>query len=87
MGEAGQGSGGMKTQVTDLLTGETRILTDAEIQHEEFMTATLQQSIGDCEFACCWVEPFGWVPEAGCPIHDRLENTIRIPIPGKLRTH
>lgn len=23
-----------------------------------------------CGNACAWVEPYGWVPEAGCPIHD-----------------
>ena len=27
----------------------------------------------DCDNACAWVEPYGWVPEAGCPVHD-LEN-------------
>lgn len=24
----------------------------------------------DCSYACGYVEPYGWVPEAGCPIHD-----------------
>ena len=24
-----------------------------------------------CDNACAWVEPYGWVPEAGCPIHDQ----------------
>lgn len=22
------------------------------------------------EYLCCWVAPFGFVPEAGCPKHD-----------------
>ena len=26
---------------------------------------------GDCGMACGYVTPYGWVPEAGCPIHDR----------------
>lgn len=25
---------------------------------------------GDCGNACDHVEPYGWVPEAGCPVHD-----------------
>ena len=25
---------------------------------------------GPCDHACRYVEPFGFVPEAGCPIHD-----------------
>jgi hypothetical protein len=29
---------------------------------------------GDCGNACDWVEPYGWAPEAGCPVHDRYEN-------------
>lgn len=24
----------------------------------------------ECSNACEWVAPFGWVPEAGCKIHD-----------------
>jgi len=26
---------------------------------------------GDCGFMCEHVEPYGFVPECGCPIHDR----------------
>ena len=26
---------------------------------------------GDCGCACGYVEPYGFVPEAECPIHDR----------------
>ena len=25
---------------------------------------------GKCGYGCAWVEPYGWVPEAGCPVHD-----------------
>ena len=25
---------------------------------------------GPCEFACGYAEPYGFVPEAGCPVHD-----------------
>lgn len=25
----------------------------------------------NCEFSCCFTEPFGFVPEDGCPIHDK----------------
>jgi hypothetical protein len=24
-----------------------------------------------CEYECHWQDPYGFVPEAGCPIHDR----------------
>ena len=23
-----------------------------------------------CGNACAWTEPYGWVPEDGCPVHD-----------------
>ena len=26
---------------------------------------------GDCGLACGYVEPYGFVPEAECPIHDK----------------
>ena len=29
---------------------------------------------GNCGNACAHVEPYGWVPEAGCPIHDTEER-------------
>ena len=25
---------------------------------------------GDCGHACDWAQPWGWVPEDGCPVHD-----------------
>ena len=25
---------------------------------------------GPCDFACGYAEPYGFVPEAGCPVHD-----------------
>ena len=24
----------------------------------------------DCHHCCAYVEPYGWVPECGCPVHD-----------------
>ena len=34
---------------------------------------------GDCGHECDWVQPFGWVPEDGCPVHDvkgaKMENS------------
>jgi hypothetical protein len=26
--------------------------------------------VRECGAECAWVAPFGWVPEAGCPVHD-----------------
>jgi len=54
----------------DLVSGQTVVMTAAEIQHDEYMTATFSQSLGGCDFACCYAEPYGWVPECGCPVHD-----------------
>jgi len=54
----------------DLHTGEVTVPTRREIQHEEYMTAMLRNSLGDCDNECHYIEPYGWVPECGCPIHD-----------------
>lgn len=54
----------------NLLTGEVSLPTKADMQHEEYMTAVLRQSLGDCDYECAYVEPYGWVPEVGCPVHD-----------------
>jgi hypothetical protein len=29
----------------------------------------------DCDFACGYTKPYGWVPEAGCPVHDPEERS------------
>ena len=29
---------------------------------------------GHCGLNCGWVKPYGFVPEADCPIHDRYEE-------------
>ena len=55
----------------DLLTGRFSVPTTAEAKHEERMTNLTKQRLGDCEYACRYAEPFGWVPECGCPVHDR----------------
>jgi hypothetical protein len=30
----------------------------------------IEDTIPKCGFACEWVSPYGFVPEAGCPVHD-----------------
>lgn len=30
----------------------------------------LDPRFGECRNECAWIAPFGWVPEAGCAIHD-----------------
>lgn len=27
--------------------------------------------LDDCGYMCQYVEPYGFVPEVGCPVHDR----------------
>ena len=29
--------------------------------------------VADCGYGCSWVYPYGFVPECGCPIHDKYE--------------
>lgn len=31
--------------------------------------------VGDCGLNCGYVAPYGFVPEADCPIHDIMEGT------------
>ena len=31
---------------------------------------------GECGYACAWTEPYGFVPEADCPIHDVPKTTF-----------
>jgi len=35
---------------------------------------------GNCGWACDWADPYGWVPEEGCPVHvppvDPLEDIV-----------
>jgi len=54
----------------DLINGSVSVPTRHEIQQEEYMTAVLRQSLGDCACECHYTEPYGWVPECGCPVHD-----------------
>lgn len=32
---------------------------------------------GDCGHACGWAQPFGWVPEDGCPVHDVWQGKMQ----------
>lgn len=40
----------------------------------------VQDSEFNCGFACAFVEPYGFVPEDGCPIHDRTTTNLKIVI-------
>lgn len=54
----------------DLITGRFKVPTQAEEAHEDRMTKLTKERLGECDFACRYTEPYGWVPECGCPIHD-----------------
>lgn len=54
----------------DLITGEITAPSDDELAWEEHMTAKFKKQLGDCDGICRYTEPYGWVPECGCPIHD-----------------
>jgi hypothetical protein len=30
----------------------------------------------ECDFHCCRIEPLGFVPEDGCPVHDRQPKVL-----------
>jgi len=34
----------------------------------------LTKRAADCGYACGYQEPYGFVPEAGCPVHDVPHN-------------
>jgi len=61
-------------QTTDirenLASGKISINTNAEQKNQELMTSEYKAKLGDCDNECAWVEPYGWIPEAGCPVHD-----------------
>jgi len=54
----------------DLISGQVVIPSKHELQHEEQMTAMIKHDTSECGYECCYTEPYGWVPEAGCPVHD-----------------
>ena len=54
----------------NLITGKNRIIPKDERQYREAMTNQKKAELGDCDFDCEWHPAFGWVPEAGCPVHD-----------------
>ena len=41
--------------------------TERECRMQSAFHPTLHRHPG---YACEWVAPYGWVPEANCPIHD-----------------
>jgi len=45
---------------------EARFETDIEVWLTIYYTAYY----GECDSACSYVFPYGWVPECGCPVHD-----------------
>lgn len=55
----------------DLISGRLEFPSDAEIAHEDRMTELTKKRLGDCDYACRYTEPYGWVPEADCPVHDK----------------
>jgi len=54
----------------DLVTGKVTVVTTRELQHEEQMTTMIKHDIGTCDYECRYTEPYGWVPECGCTVHD-----------------
>jgi hypothetical protein len=55
----------LEVVATNLLTGQL----DPEIRVDGLKTFVIQAQT-PCDHACEWVEPYGWVPETGCPVHD-----------------
>jgi len=60
----------MPTSILNLITGELSTLSPEEEAYEEHMTSEFKKRLGECDCACRYSEPYGWVPEAGCPVHD-----------------
>jgi len=54
----------------DLATGKVSPVTRGQVEWEDKKTTEMKGKLGDCDYACCWSDGFGWVPECGCPVHD-----------------
>lgn len=52
---------------TDCLSS---MVEDDIIQIEPIDQFEMCHSIYDCKYECHYAKPYGFVPEAGCPIHD-----------------
>jgi hypothetical protein len=63
-----------------LLVWVTRLLN---VGGYELSQAEPNCDCGRCGYACAYVEPYGFVPEDGCPVHDRDDGPgIRQEEPG-----
>lgn len=63
----------MNTDVSiNLITGSVRVNSLEEQKRQDSMTAHYKSTLGECDgdYACMWTKEYGWVPEAGCPVHD-----------------
>lgn len=54
----------------DLISGSARAISRDEAGLREKVTKDFKKILGDCDCICEWHPTYGWVPEAGCPVHD-----------------
>ena len=69
----------MKTETAayseNLITGKVTPISQGQLDWEERKTKEMKEKLGDCDCECHWADGYGWVPEAGCPVHDQLGPT------------
>jgi hypothetical protein len=41
-----------------------------DINRKDGVYRNIYDDMAECEYACQVVAPYGFVPEAGCPVHD-----------------
>ena len=58
----------LSTQLLESFEAFTKVLN--ETMHPIIKNLIEVFNSFDCGHECHWVEPYGWVPEADCPIHD-----------------
>lgn len=54
----------------DLISGRTRAISRDELGLRQKVTEDFKKVLGECDGVCEWHPTYGWVPEAGCPVHD-----------------
>lgn len=67
----------MTAMSENLATGKIVLISDAQLKWEDEKTARMKALLGDCDCACRWNDSYGWVPEAGCKVHDIYTPPVR----------
>ncbi len=59
-----------ETDMVLLKSENLRLKLLVERDQADILTNDFKKVLGQCEMECHWHPTYGWVPEAGCPVHD-----------------